>query len=435
MIVGGTGRVGGRVSLHIRRTHPSINIVICGRNQTNGNKVIDQLNSISGSGKISFQYVDVDQPDLVQSILQSNDTVVNAAGPYQLAEPILLQQCVLKGNIDYIDICDDIYHAKKSISTLHQKAIDSNVRAIICCGPFPGVDNIIASKLQDDCIADGSTADTCQLRFFVAGTGGAGSTVVTTTYMLSMVPMTAYVDNKKQKLMAMTRREYVDFGGCVGIRPTYHFELPEVVSLHENNKFKTIDSKFGIAPDCWNWLTWFYAQFMWWAMTNKQRVQKIVDWSWDSILYIDTIVGHSVGIQVRVKQNNNNKSTGRPLWRVVNYNSADTMSTIALGVRVFVSELLNDKNLMKPGVYYPEQAINSTKHRQQFLRNVSDALNEIGEYTEYTIDYDPTCHGTWYDSIVGITVSLASITPGLKSIIADMKANKSKQFRFLQRHL
>lgn len=253
VVIGGTGRVGGRVAVHLRRAHPTCNIVICGRNQGNGDKIITQLKSISGSGQVSFQYVDLDKPETIRNLLQDKDTVVNAAGPYQLAKPVLLEQCVLHGNIDYIDICDDIYHAKYAVDTLHNKAVQNSVRAICCCGPFPGLDNVIAAKLQDDCIAAGSNSDTCQLRFFVAGTGGAGSTVVTTTYMLSMVPMTSYVNDKERKLMAMTKREYVDFGGEVGIRPVYHFELPEVVSLHENNRFKTIDSKFGIAPDCWNW--------------------------------------------------------------------------------------------------------------------------------------------------------------------------------------
>ena len=434
LVVGGTGRVGARVALHIRQSHPTHNIIICGRNKTNGQKTVDSLNNVSGSGTIEFQSVDLDQPSTIQSVLHDNDTVVNCAGPYQLAEPVLLRECVKHGNIDYIDICDDIYHAKNAIKQYHTQAQQNNVRAIICCGPFPGLDNIIASKLRDDCKAAGSDSDTCQLRFFVAGTGGAGSTVVTTTYMLSMVPMTAYVDNNEKKMMAMTKREYVDFGGCVGVRPVYHFELPEVVSLHDTIGFKTIDSKFGIAPDCWNWLTWFYAQFLWWAMTNKARVQKIVDWSWDSILYIDTIVGHSIGIQVRVKQNNNDKKTGKPVWRIVNYNSPDTMTTIALGVRVFVTELINNKSI-RSGVYFPEQAINTVQHRQTFLTSVSKELNKIGEYSEKIINYDPTFNGTYYDTAVGIIVSFASITPGLKSIINHMKQNKSKQFQFLQRHL
>lgn len=170
-------------------------------------------------------------------------------------------------------------------------------------------------------------------------------------------------------------------------------------------------------------------------MTNKERVQKIVDWSWDSILYIDTIVGHSIGIQVRVKQTDNDKQTGQPVWRIMNYNSDNTMDTIALGVRVFISELINDKQTVKPGVHFPEQAIGTAAHRKKFLNNVANALNEYGQYTESILHYDPTVHGTWYDSIVGMTVSLLGVTPGVKHVIAHMKQNKDEQFKFLQRHL
>ena len=49
-----------------------------------------------------------------------------------------------------------------------------------------------------------------------------------------MKPMLSFVQGQPRYATSMTQQEWVDFGGHVGLRPTYHFTLPEVYTIHSN---------------------------------------------------------------------------------------------------------------------------------------------------------------------------------------------------------
>lgn len=62
------------------------------------------------------------------------------------------------------------------------------------------------------------------------GTGGAGPTILETTFLLAGEPAIAYKDGKEYSLPPVSERRCVDFGPGLRKRDVWLYNLPEVKS-------------------------------------------------------------------------------------------------------------------------------------------------------------------------------------------------------------
>ncbi|KAJ0021130.1 hypothetical protein Pint_30990 [Pistacia integerrima] len=115
--------------------------------------------------------------------------------------------------------------------------------------------------------------------YYTAGTGGAGPTILATSFLLLGEEVVAYSKGEKVKLKPYSGMINVDFGKGIGRKDVFLFHLieklrivkllyflqqfnstesfifrnlPEVRSAHEILGVPTVSARFGTAPFFWN---------------------------------------------------------------------------------------------------------------------------------------------------------------------------------------
>nr|ADN33924.1 hypothetical protein [Cucumis melo subsp. melo] len=239
LVLGGTGRVGASTAIALSKFCPDLQIVIGGRNREKGEAMVGTLGRNS-----RFVEVDVGNVDMLEAALSDVDLVVHTAGPFQQTE---------KCTTAYVDVCDDTKYSQKAKS-FKNKAIDANIPAITTAGIYPGVSNVMASELVR-AVRDESKGEPERLRFYyyTAGTGGAGPTILATSFLLLGEEVVAYNKGEKLKLKPYSGMLNIDFGKGIGKRDVFLLNLPEVRTAHEILGVPTVSARFGTAPFFWNW--------------------------------------------------------------------------------------------------------------------------------------------------------------------------------------
>ncbi|XP_054817822.1 uncharacterized protein LOC129317534 [Prosopis cineraria] len=248
LVLGGTGRVGGSTAIALSSFCPNLRVIVAGRNRQKGATVVKKL-----GGNSSFAQVDIDNMKSLETALEDVDVVVHAAGPFQQTKKCSVLEAAIKTKTAYVDVCDDTSYAFRAKS-LQSKAVAANVPAITTGGIYPGVSNVMAAELVH--AAESETKDKPErLRFnyYTAGSGGAGPTILATSFLLLGEEVVAYSKGEKVKLKPYSGMLNVDFGKGIGKRDVYLLNLPEVRSAHEILGVPTVSARFGTAPFFWNW--------------------------------------------------------------------------------------------------------------------------------------------------------------------------------------
>lgn len=187
LVLGGTGRVGGSTATALSNLCPSLQILVAGRNREKGEALVAKLGGNSG-----FARVDINDANSLETALKDVDLVVHAAGPFQQAERCTVLEAAINTKTAYLDVCDDTTYASRAKSFMDQ-ALAANVPAITTGGIYPGVSNVMAAELIR--AAESESQDKPErLRFYyyTAGTGGAGPTILATSFLLLGEEVVAY---------------------------------------------------------------------------------------------------------------------------------------------------------------------------------------------------------------------------------------------------
>ncbi|KAM7277548.1 hypothetical protein ACFE04_004682 [Oxalis oulophora] len=221
LVLGGTGRVGGSTAIALSKLCPDLRIVVGGRNREKGEAMVTKLGRNAEFAQFDFE--DVESLEIALRVffevlntyelggLSHNgysadvDLVVHAAGPFQQTEKCTVLEAAIKTKTAYVDVCDDTSYAFRAKS-LKEKAIAANIPAITTAGIYPGVSNVMAAELVRASREEGKMTDimghipyisyseTDLLRFYyyTAGTGGAGPTILATSFLLLGEEVVAY---------------------------------------------------------------------------------------------------------------------------------------------------------------------------------------------------------------------------------------------------
>ncbi|MDJ0615935.1 MAG: saccharopine dehydrogenase NADP-binding domain-containing protein [Calothrix sp. MO_192.B10] len=243
LILGGRGRIGSSVVRDIA-THTQAEIIVTGRTP----------HPQTGDERIQYLALDLADTEKLRRAIASANLVIHCAGPFDYRTTNVLQLCIEHG-INYVDVCDQRSYISNALQ-YHQKAIDAGVTAIICTGIFPGISNSMARQ----CIEQFDTAETVNLSYIVAGSGGAGVTVMRTTFLGLQDAFTAWIDGKWQLIKPYTARENITFPPPYGRCGVYWYDVPETFTLPRTfPNLKNVITKFGSVPDIYNHLTWITA--------------------------------------------------------------------------------------------------------------------------------------------------------------------------------
>jgi saccharopine dehydrogenase-like NADP-dependent oxidoreductase len=342
LILGGRGRIGSSVAQDLV-THTQAEIIITGRTLESGVQKRLHLES-----QVQFLVLDLADVKKLEEAIASSNLVVHCAGPFHYRDANVLKICIEKG-VNYIDVSDHRSFTSKALE-YHEQAIAAGVTAIVNTGVFPGISN---SMVRHD-VEQFDVPEKIHLSYLVSGSGGAGITVMRTTFLGLQNPFEAWIDGKWQTVKPYSEREAVDFPPPYGRSGVYWFDMPETFTLpHAFPAVKTVITKFGSVPDFYNHLTWIAAHVFpksW--IKNPKGVEFLSHVSHLMTDVSDRFTGIGVAVRSEVTgQKNGKKSVYCSTLVHKNTAAATGCGTGSIG------QLLLEGKLKKPGVWPVEEAL------------------------------------------------------------------------------
>ena len=366
LIIGGRGRIGSQVAADIA-THTQATITITGRSQT------------AELANPSLQYLSLDLENtasLKAAIQSSCDTghtiVVHCAGPFQCRGTDVLDACIAAG-ADYVDVSDHPSFTRQ-LRERREAAIAAGITAITNTGIFPGISN---SMVRRD-VEQLEKPEKIHLSYVVGGSGGAGITVMRTTFLGLRQPFQAWIDKRWQTVMPYSGREKVLFPPPYGPIGVYWFEMPETFTLPETFPVTSVITKFGSAPDFYNHLTWSVAHW-WpdWMLKQPAVIEFLAQVSYAMTRFTDRLSGIGVAIRSQVTGYQNGQPT------VVESTLIHPNTAISVGYGTgSVVQLLLSGALHQPGVWVVEEALPTQLFEQTMAQRGIQIEQNIYSYSE-----------------------------------------------------
>jgi saccharopine dehydrogenase-like NADP-dependent oxidoreductase len=348
LILGGRGRIGSSVALDLT-THTQAQIIITGRKQA-----LDVHKQAHPGPRVQFLALDLADHEGVRTAIANTDLVVHCAGPFHYRDANVLKTCIEQG-VNYLDVSDNRAFTRRALAC--QSAAESaGVTAIINSGIFPGISN---SMVRHD-VEQFDQAERIHLSYVVAGSGGAGVTVMRTTFLGLQQPFDAWIDGQWQQIKPYSDREAVQFPQPYGRTGVYWFDMPEAFTLPEAFPVKTVVTKFGTVPDFYNYLTWSVAH--WWPsswLRNRAVIEFLAHVSHRMTSVSDRLSGIGVAIRSEVSGQKDGHSA-RYCSTLVH---EDTAVSAGYGTGS-IGQLMLAGKLDKPGVWPVEQALSTDLFEQ-----------------------------------------------------------------------
>jgi saccharopine dehydrogenase-like NADP-dependent oxidoreductase len=379
LVVGGAGRVGGSTvrwltTLSDRQQHP-ISITVGGRRSESYQAALQ--NKVIPSDGVNFLSMDIDgdESELKKTLEQwknsctssspssssAHDKIcIHTGGPFQgRRSPILLRSCI-ELSMPYVDVCDEWELAETSKVELDRKAKDAGVPAIVSCGIWPGVSALMAAegvaKLKKKQKASEEVEiESIEYSFFTAGTGNAGPTIVSATFLLLATPVITFMNGIRQDKEPWTEMKEVDFGNGIGVKPVWLLDNPDVPTtalyLNPDKKPSNCSSRFGTDPLPWNYLFGAMKALPRSLLYNRDAMQKFALFSEPIIRFVDKLVGATNAMRVDVTATNGDKVT----LRIAH---PDLEQCVGLATAAFALEMvkgLGEQRTVKPGVWFPSE--------------------------------------------------------------------------------
>ncbi|KDP22125.1 hypothetical protein JCGZ_25956 [Jatropha curcas] len=342
LVLGGTGRVGGSTAIALSKLCPDLRIVIGGRNREKGAAMVAKLGKNS-----DFVEVNIDNVDSLEAALSDVDLVVHAAGPFQQAEKCSVLEAAIETKTAYVDVCDDTNYALRAKS-FKDRALAADIPAITTGGIYPGVSNVMAAELVRAARTESKgKPDRLRFYYYTAGTGGAGPTILATSFLLLGEEVVAYNKGEKIKLKPFSGMLNIDFGKGIGKRDVYLLNLPEVRSAYEVLGIPTVSARFGTAPFFWNWgmevmTNLLPPEFL----RDRSKVQELVQLFDPLVRAVDGIAGERVSMRVDLEC-----TDGRNTVAIFTHQRLSV--SVGNATAAFVLAVLEGST--QPGVWFPEE--------------------------------------------------------------------------------
>lgn len=371
LILGGTGRIGSKIAADLL-AHTEAQVTIAGRNPDVGIKLSQQLGD-----RCRFAPIDLNDRICLLDAISQSDLVIHCAGPFHHRNAVVLKTCIDSG-VNYLDVSDHPSFTCKAIA-LRAKAETAGITAIVNTGVFPGISNSIVRRDIEQL----DEAQKVHLSYVVGGSGGAGLTVMRSTFLGLQRPFEAQINGKRQKVQPYSDREVIDFPhyGRVGV---YWFDMPESFTIADTFPVETVMTKFGSVPRFYNYLTWSVARLWHPRLLRSQSVIEFLS----RVSYAMTQISDRFGgTEVAIRSEVTGFKYGQRVRCVSTLVHPNTADAAGIGTGT-IAELLLSGELKKPGVWAPEQAISTPMFeaamqsrgvdiQQQFVPNADSHFSKV----------------------------------------------------------
>lgn len=341
-ILGGRGRIGTSVALDLL-AHTPAEITITGRTATE--RLPQALQPFRD--RVRYLVVNLDDDRSLAAAIAPADLVIHCAGPFRHRQPIVLERCIAFG-VNYVDVSDDRTFTQAALA-LHSQAEAVGITAVVNTGIFPGISNSMARLAIEQ--LDLPTA--VDLSYVVAGSGGAGITVMRTTFLNIQHPFDAWIDGIWQQIRPYTDRSTVEFPPPFGQASVYWFDMPESLTLAQTFPVQTVTTKFGTFPNFYNHLTWLTAHWFPQSLMQQPRfIEGLARISHAMTAVTDRFSGTGVAMRVDVRGQKHDRPAH--YWATFVHDCAAIATGLGTGS---ISEYLLSGKMSRAGVYPVEQIV------------------------------------------------------------------------------
>lgn len=341
LILGGRGRIGRSVAQDLV-THTLAQITITSRHRAAGIAISEQLGS-----RVQFLELDLADKEGLKKAIASSNLVIHCAGPFHYRDASVLQMCIEQG-ADYLDVSDHRSFTRKALDC-RQEAQQAGVTAIVNTGVFPGISNSMVRQGVEQL----DQPESIHLSYLVSGSGGAGVTVMRTTFLGLQKPFTAWIDGEWKEVNPYSDRETVQFPAPYNKSHVYWFDMPEAFTLPEAFPVKTVITKFGSIPDFYNHLTWIAAH---WFPKPLMQQRNAIEFLAHVSHFMTDVTNPFSGIGVAVRSLVTGFKDGQPASYCSTLVHENTAIASGCGTGS-IAQLILDGKLKKPGVWAVEQAL------------------------------------------------------------------------------
>ncbi len=338
LILGGQGRIGSSVA-HDLATHTDAEIIVTGRQQKQQNL------------KNYYQFLPLDLADTeaLTKAISTCQLVIHCAGPFDYRDGRVIKTCIEQG-VNYIDVSDRRCFYQQVLQS-RQDAIAAGVTAVLNTGIFPGISNSMVRQGMEQL----DEAEKIHLSYVVAGSGGAGVTIMRTTFLGLCQPFEAWIEGKWQKILPYSDRETIEFPQPYGKADVYWFDVPEAYTFADSFAIETVITKFGSLPNLYNYLTWITARIFPAAWLQTSRGIEF----FSRVSYLMTSVTDrfsGIGVAMRAE------ITGKKNCQQVRYCSTMRHENMAIAAGCgtgSIAEFILAGKLNQPGIWPVEQALST----------------------------------------------------------------------------
>jgi len=355
VVLGGTGRVGSAAAAALLRdAGQGVEVALAGRSSERWGEAKGRHRELS---EAKFVQVDVNDKASVMRAIEGADLVINTAGPFQRRDNCAALEAAIDSGVKYLDVCDDSAYGAKA-KALNEKAKNANISAITCAGIYPGVSNLMAldtaetmkAEFRADEANEGKEPEVEYVlyNYFTAGSGGVGTTILATSFLLCGEDVVFWENGKRVELKPASQRKVVDFGQGVGKREVFLYNLPEVASTREALGAETVKARFGTSPGLWNGAMVAIANLIPKPLLENQEAMKaLATVSAPIVRSVDAMVGETTSIRVEVKLKDGKQAVSL-------YTHPRLSECVGTCTAAFASAMLEGECAL--GVWYPEEA-------------------------------------------------------------------------------
>lgn len=350
LVIGGCGRIGNSVAQDII-SHNDAEVTITSRQPR------------SPQAPFKFLALDLDDRQQLHQAIAEQDLIIHCAGPFHHRDGRVLATCINLG-INYLDVSDHRSFYQRVIKYQDQ-AIAQGVTAILNTGIFPGISNSMVKQG----IEQFDLPQKIHLSYVVAGSGGAGLTVMRTTFLGLRNKFAAWIEGKWQDILPYTEREVIEFPSPYGKTGVYWFDVPETFTFANSFPVDTVITKFGSIPDWYNHLTWITAHVFpeaW--VTSPKGIEFFSQVSYAMTKVTDRFSGTGVAMRAEITGIN----AEEPHIYCSTILHRDTAIAAGAGTGA-IAQLVLEGKLKQPGIYPVEQALST----ELFLKIMGDRQFEI----------------------------------------------------------
>jgi saccharopine dehydrogenase-like NADP-dependent oxidoreductase len=340
LILGGRGRIGSCVAADLQQ-YTSAKITVTGRTASSEKPL-----SIPLESGIEFLALNLADRPQVQAAIGNADLVIHCAGPFRYRDDQVIRFCIEQG-VNYLDVSDDRSFTRAALS-LRKAAEAAGVTAIINSGVFPGISNSMVRQGIEQL----EVAEKIHLSYVVAGSGGAGMTVMQTTFLGLQNPFEVWQEGRWQLVRPYTGREAIDFPKPFGRTGVYWFDMPETVTLVDSFPVQSVTVKFGSAPDFYSVLTAMMARLPAKVVQNPKSINFLSKVSYGMTAVTDRFSGIGVAMRAEVS----GKKAGASACYSATFVHSNTAIAVGYGTGSLAELMLSGK-VVKPGVWAVEQAL------------------------------------------------------------------------------